>query len=54
MNVAGGNGFIDPHIAIGKLKRHGAGLSAMQALVAFVMVVIAIVTGGDASNRQLL
>lgn len=43
--VSGGNGYIDPLKAIGKLKQHGRGLWAMQAVVAFVMSVIAVVTG---------
>ena len=43
--VSGGNGYIDPLKAIGKLKEHGRGLWAMQAVVAFAMSVIAVVTG---------
>eukprot|EP00904_Undaria_pinnatifida_P007120 jgi/Undpi1/3538/HiC_scaffold_16.g06910.m1 len=42
--VSGGNGYIDPLKAIGKLKKHGRGLWAMQAVVAFAMSVIAVVT----------
>ena len=43
--MSGGNGYIDPLKAIGKLKKHGRGLWAMQAVVAFAMSVIAVVTG---------
>lgn len=45
LEVSGGNGYIDPHKAIAKLKKHGSGLWAMQALVAFVMSVIAVIAG---------
>lgn len=43
--MSGGNGYIDPHKAIGKLKTHGKGLWGMQAVVAFVMSVIAVIAG---------
>lgn len=47
LEVSGGNGFIDPYIAIDKLKRHGKGLWAMQAAVALVMSSIAVITGKE-------
>lgn len=53
LEVSGGNGYLDPHKAIGKLKKHGRGLWAMQALVAFVMSVIAVVAG-ESEQRGLL
>ncbi|CAM9269542.1 unnamed protein product [Choristocarpus tenellus] len=37
------NGFIDPDKAIRKLKLHGLGLWSMQALLAFIMTVVAVV-----------
>lgn len=43
--TGGGNGYIDPEKAIAKLKLHGAGLWGMQAVVAFVMMVIAVDAG---------
>lgn len=43
--MAGGNGFIDQYAAIKKLKLHGVGLWGMQAVVALVMSVIAVVAG---------
>ncbi|CAM9110520.1 unnamed protein product [Discosporangium mesarthrocarpum] len=43
LEQGGSNGFIDPEKAIGKLKRHGVGLWSMQALVAFIMAVVAVV-----------
>lgn len=43
--TGGGNGFIDPQKAIEKLKTHGVGLWGMQAVVAFVMLVIAVMAG---------
>lgn len=47
VEITGGvNGFIDPEKAIGKLKRHGLGLWGMQAVVAFMMLVIAVIAGG--------
>lgn len=45
LGVSGGNGFIDPHKAIEKLKKHGRGLWVMQVFVAFVMTVIAVIAG---------
>lgn len=50
--VSGGNGYIDPLKAIGKLKKHGRGLWAMQAVVAFAMSVIAVVTGEAQTIRR--
>lgn len=45
--TSGGNGFIDPDKAVGKLKNHGRGLWRMQAFVAFLMYVIAVITGEE-------
>lgn len=45
LEITGGNGYIDPQKAIEKLKKHGKGLWGMQAVVAFGMSVIAVITG---------
>lgn len=45
LEVSGGNGYIDPLKAIDKLKKHGKGLWGMQAIVAFGMSAIAVITG---------
>ncbi|CAM9253473.1 unnamed protein product [Ascophyllum nodosum] len=42
--IDGVNGFIDPDKAVGKLKNHGRGLGVMQALVAFIMSIVAVIT----------
>ncbi|CAM9880552.1 unnamed protein product, partial [Ectocarpus sp. 12 AP-2014] len=44
LEVSGGNGYIDPLKAIDKLKKHGKGLWGMQAVVAFGMSAIAVIT----------
>lgn len=45
--ISRGNGFIDPDKAVGKLKNHGRGLWRMQAFLAFVMSLIAVITGEE-------
>jgi len=45
LEISGGNGFIDPQKAIDKLKKHGKGLWGMQAVIAFGMSTIAVITG---------
>ena len=45
--IDGVNGFIDPDKAVGKLKNHGRGLGVMQALVAFIMSIVAVITGEE-------
>lgn len=45
LGIAGGNGFIDPHKAIEKLKLHGAGLWGMQIAVTLLMTTIAVIAG---------
>lgn len=45
IGITGGNGFIDPHKAIEKLKLHGASLWGMQIAVALLMTTIAVIAG---------
>lgn len=45
LGITGGNGFIDPHKAIEKLKLHGAGLWGMQIAVTLLMTTIAVIAG---------
>lgn len=54
LEISGGNGYIDPNKAIAKLKVHGAGLWGMQMVVAFVMAVIAIISGERSGGKERL